>query len=181
MGGFNGGSLIQLGPSLLTLHPGQEQQGVTLLQAWDRGAQVRYQGRVIQLPTPAAQTKIQTHGTLVAGQIGALDVSWRIDTGASDVVISQQMAQRIGAPMQAIAARIEHAQGFSPAWQMPGVNLVLGPWKLPPTRVVVVPGAHPKQPLFGLAGLKHFELHLQHSQLTLTPIPGSGIMPSHPP
>ncbi|MGB0965102.1 MAG: retroviral-like aspartic protease family protein [Litorivicinus sp.] len=177
-GQFNGQALIDLRGQLLKLAPGESQSDVELIRVWPQGAQVRWRGQLLQLPQRPAITQITTDNTLVAGRIRQVDVNWRIDTGASDVVISQQLAMRLGLKLQPLERVFVHAQGHSRAWQTQPIPLDLGPWRLPPRSLVVLPGRFPDHPLFGLSGLLDFTLTLRQGQLTLAPIAGNGIMPA---
>jgi len=119
----------------------------------------------------------QTLGTLVAGQINQQDVIWRIDTGASEVVISQALADQLALVVRPKQGRVAHAQGQVWAGSAWVNDLVLGPWRIPALQVWVLPGDSPHQPLWGLAGLEDLVLTLDGQQMTLEPRVGSGIMP----
>lgn len=178
LGHFNEHSLIQLNQQVLHLVPGQSLSGVELIARRPQGVDIRWQGRRMQLPLAKPPDAIQTRGTEVAGRIGLIDVNWRIDTGSSDLVISQTLADRIGVTPGDQRRLMSHSAGQVSGWVAPAPAIQLGPWLVPVKTVVVLPGDYPTQPLFGLSGLSRMRLQMQGLNLRLQPLAGSGIIPA---
>lgn len=177
LGSFNHQALIQWKGQMLTLGVGEQHQDLHVLEIFEQGVRLMLGDQILQLPKRQPVRSFSTSGTLVAGQINGVDVTWRIDTGASHTVISQDLARRLGLSVGQSTSFMEHAQGrvaVGSAWLE---QLSLGPWAMESRRVWVAPGAYPSQPLWGLDGLKDLHLTLHQGQLILAPSTGGGMIP----
>lgn len=113
---------------------------------------------------------------LVPGEIAGHPVVWLVDTGASEPVLSRQMAIRLGLEIQASTDQVAHSAGISTVARARLRNAVIDQHQLPDLSAIVMPGEHPKQPLMGLSALRYFTLTLDQGQMTLEPVRSSGII-----
>lgn len=101
------------------------------------------------------------------GSIDGRDVTFLLDTGATDVAISESLADALKLP------RIGHAysqtaNGTVPVWITRLDRVRLGPIEMRDVRASVVPSMDESQPvLLGMSFLRHLELVQRDGQLTL--------------
>lgn len=113
---------------------------------------------------------------LVSGEIAGHRVVWLVDTGASEPVLSRQMATRLGLDIQSSTDQVAHSAGISTVARTWLRGTVIDQHHLPDLSAIVMPGNHPKYPLMGLSALRYFTLILDQGQMTLEPARSSGII-----
>ena len=113
---------------------------------------------------------------LVWGEIAGHSVVWLVDTGASEPVLSRQMATRLGLEIRASTDQVAHSAGISTVDRVRLRGTVIDHHHLPDLSAIVMPGNHPKHPLMRLSALRYFTLILDQGQMTLEPARSSGII-----
>lgn len=113
---------------------------------------------------------------LVSGEIAGHHVVWLVDTGASEPVLSRDMATRLGLEIWDSTDQVAHSAGISTVARARLRGTIIDQHHLPDLSAIVMPGSHPKYPLMGLSGLRYFTLILDQGQMTLEPARSSGII-----
>jgi aspartyl protease family protein len=104
-----------------------------------------------------------------AGEINGQGVSGVIDTGASLVVLSVQLAHRLGVDWQAGAsAQVQTASGRSAGRRVRLAQVSLGPLQMRDVEAVVIDSDMPYV-LYGNSFLQGFRLQWSQGRLSLTP------------
>ena len=105
------------------------------------------------------------------GSINGHPVIFLVDTGATDVAISEQLANRLGLEKTG-GAFSRTANGVVAVWQSTLANVKLGVIRMQGVRASVLPDMQPaNQVLLGMSFLKHLELIQKDGSLTLRQLP----------
>lgn len=102
----------------------------------------------------------------VNGLINGFQVTFLIDTGATDVVIPGPLAASMGLPRGA-TSRSQTAGGLVASWNTRLDELRLGNIVLRQVRATVIPGSGMRQALLGMSALKQLELEQKDHWLRL--------------
>ena len=167
------------------MNPGQTQQGVKLLSTQGESAVIEVNGqrqtlRVGEAPVSVGRVAPSTSGPqrivltadgqghfMPPGQINGQAVQFMVDTGASQVILSESDAKRINLKYeQGQKVRVSTANGA-----VVGYQLRLDSVKIGDALVYGVPGIVLPQPmpyvLLGNSFLTHFQMQRSNDQLTL--------------
>ena len=105
------------------------------------------------------------------GSINGHPVVFLVDTGATDVAISEKLANRLGLEKTG-GAFSRTANGVVAVWQSTLANVSLGVIRMQRVRASVLPEMQPaNQVLLGMSFLKHLELVQKDGSLTLRQLP----------
>jgi len=105
---------------------------------------------------------------ITAGSINGLPVSLMVDTGATVVAISEQLARRLGIDYQrAEQDHVRTAAGISTAWPVTLNRVRLGDIELEHVEGVVLPGNQPEIPLLGMSFLKRLNTRTEGQVMIL--------------
>lgn len=105
------------------------------------------------------------------GSINGQPVTFLVDTGATDVAISEQLANRLGLEKTG-GAFSRTANGVVAVWQSTLADVSLGVIRMQHVRASVLPDMQPaNQVLLGMSFLKHLELVQRDGSLTLRQLP----------
>lgn len=102
---------------------------------------------------------------IAQGEINGLPVMFLVDTGATDVAISEKMAREMGLDFGP-RIRIMTAAGPSNAWVTRIERVSLGSLELNNVRATITPGLR-DEALLGMSFLKHFRLRQEGDQLLI--------------
>ncbi len=106
------------------------------------------------------------HHYVATGRINGREVVFLLDTGASDVVVPQQLARKLGlqpgAPSYALTAN-----GTVKVYRTQLQTLDLGVIHLKDVRASINPGMSGDEVLLGMSALRHVEFTQRGTQLTL--------------
>lgn len=104
-----------------------------------------------------------------AGEINGQTVQGVVDTGATLVVLSSQLAQRLGINWQAgQPAEVQTAASVSMGWRIRLAQVALGPLQARDVEAVVIEGNLPYV-LYGNSFLQGFKLQWEQGRLSLAP------------
>ena len=167
------------------LSPGQTHQGVKLLGLQGELATVEINGqrqtlRVGEAPvsvgrgaaptTPAARIVLTADAQghfMPAGQINGRAVQFMVDTGASQVAMSESDARRIGLPFeQGQPVRVSTANGTATGYRVTLSSVRVGEAQVYEVGAIVLPQAMPYI-LLGNSFLTRFQMQRTNDQLTL--------------
>jgi aspartyl protease family protein len=168
------------------LSPGQSHQGVTLLSTQGDSATVSVNGQRQTLrvgdapvsvrrgaaPTSAGPTRIvltadgQGH-FMPTGQINGRAVQFMVDTGASQVVMSESDARRINLKFeQGQPVRVSTANGMATGYRVVLSSVRVGEVQVYEVAAIVLPQAMPYI-LLGNSFLTRFQMQRNNDQMTL--------------
>jgi aspartyl protease family protein len=168
------------------LSPGQSHQGVTLLGTQGESATVEISGQKQTLrvgnapvsvgrgaaPAPAGPARVvltadaQGH-FMPAGQINGRAVQFMVDTGASQVVMSESDARRINLKFeQGQPVRVTTANGMATGYRVVLSSVRVGEVQVYEVAAIVLPQAMPYI-LLGNSFLTRFQMQRTNDQLTL--------------
>lgn len=108
----------------------------------------------------------QQHHYIVTGRINGQTVIFLLDTGASDVVISQQLANKLGLQRGA-RGYAQTANGTVDVYATQLESIVLGPIRLYNVKASINPGMNGDEVLLGMSALKQIEFTQRGNELTL--------------
>jgi len=168
------------------LSPGQSHQGVTLLSTQGESATVSVSGqrqtlRVGEAPVSvgrgaasaavgAARIVLTADGQghfMPAGQINGRAVQFMVDTGASQVVMSESDARRINLKFeQGQPVRVSTANGTATGYRVVLSSVRVGEVQVYEVAAIVLPQAMPYI-LLGNSFLTRFQMQRTNDQLTL--------------
>jgi aspartyl protease family protein len=167
------------------LSPGQSHQGVKLLATQGETATVEVNGqkqtlRVGEAPVSAGRGAASTNGParivltadsqghfMPAGQINGRAVQFMVDTGASQVVMSESDARRINLRYeQGQPVRVSTANGTATGYRVTLSSVRVGDALVYEVAAVVLPQAMPYV-LLGNSFLTRFQMQRTNDQLTL--------------
>jgi len=171
---FPGKAMLSIDGANHLLEAGERTpQGVELVSANAREAQVRVQGEVLTLRpggavsatyvTPKARelrVVRNNHGAYaVSGRINGGAVEFLIDTGASSVAMSEAEARKIGIPFELTGQRIgvATANGLVEAYRVVLETVEIGDIRLRNVEGNVVLGSGPDRVLLGMSFLNRLE------------------------
>ncbi len=103
---------------------------------------------------------------VVPGSIHDPPVVFMLDTGASTVALSQELAHTLKLPLRP-GGRVHTANGVVDAWSTRIDSLTLGPFQVRNIRALVLPNMPGDQVLLGMTVLKRFDMVQQGQTLTL--------------
>jgi aspartyl protease family protein len=168
------------------LSPGQSHQGVTLLSTQGESATVSVDGQRQTLrvgdapvsvgqgaaPVDAGPSRIvltaDTQGHFMpAGQINGRAVQFMVDTGASQVVMSESDARRINLKFeQGQPVRVSTANGTATGYRVVLTSVRVGEVQVYEVAAIVLPQAMPYI-LLGNSFLTRFQMQRNNDQMTL--------------
>ena len=103
---------------------------------------------------------------LLDGQINAQGVTFLLDTGATQVAIPLDIAERIG--LEKIASiQVHTANGMAQGWRTAIQSLQLGDIQLQQVAAIIVPNMDGGQVLLGMSALKQLEFTQRDGSLVL--------------
>ena len=116
---------------------------------------------------PAVQLQRNRYGHYVAnGTINGQPVEFMLDTGATDVSIPANIADRIGLK-RGRRLSYQTANGTISAWQTVADEIQLGPLRIGPVRASINPHVKNDSVLLGMSFLKQLDFKQQGNTLTL--------------
>ncbi|QGG79427.1 TIGR02281 family clan AA aspartic protease [Litorivicinus lipolyticus] len=187
VGQLGDAALVELDGTLHSLQRGEVVADMELLALGEQ-LQLRWQGQLLTLGLAAARapavqkTRLtlenQGGGFQVAGRIDGRAVDWMIDTGATEVVISESLAATLGIQPHPRAAQVNTAAGMVQGRPASLARIQIDQWVLTDVAAIVLPGDYPARPLLGLSALARFKIQLRANKMVLEPIQGSGIIRS---
>lgn len=165
------------------LATGESRQGVTLIGTDGETAVIELGGQRQTLRVGENPVSVAGHGsganprvTLHAGtgghftgtaQFNGVTLPFVIDTGASNVVMSTEQAERIGLDYRSgLRGAVTTANGTVPAWQVHLNSVRLGEVEIFNVAVTVVPAGAPVV-LLGNSFLGRFQMRQENDQLVL--------------
>jgi aspartyl protease family protein len=167
------------------LSPGQSHQGVMLLGTQGESATVEVNGQkqtlqVGEAPVSVGRGAAPTAGAtrivltadarghfLPSGQINGRAVQFMVDTGASQVVMSESDARRINLPFeQGQPVRVSTANGTAMGYRVVLSSVRLGDAQVYGVAAIVLPQSMPYI-LLGNSFLTRFQMQRTNDQLTL--------------
>ena len=107
------------------------------------------------------------------GQINGQAVTFLVDTGATDVAVSERTARALGLEFGPRTA-VMTAAGPAPAWMTRLDRVTIGSISLDDVRATITPGLG-SQALLGMSFLKHFQMRAEGDRLEIAsgpPTPG---------
>lgn len=107
---------------------------------------------------------------LANGSINGIQVTFLVDTGASDVAVPANLAERLGLAPGAHDV-MSTANGNVNVRRTQIENLQLGSIQLRDIRASINPGMGGDEVLLGMSFLRHVEFNQKNGQLTLTQLP----------
>ena len=102
---------------------------------------------------------------LAEGQINGRPVMFLVDTGATDVAVSEKLARKMGLDFGP-RIQVMTAAGPAGAWVTRLERVQLGSLELSDVRATITPGLS-DQALLGMSFLKHFSLRQEGDQLQI--------------
>ncbi len=162
---------------------GETKLGATLLSANAEQARVRYQGQTYRLGLTRgmrASYAASKHNRVavkpdfygqyrVQGSINASGVEFLVDTGASVVALSSQLAERLGINYRAgRLGRVSTAQGETPSYFVELPEVSVGDITVRNVRTAVIDGAYPRDVLLGMSFLSNVQMREDSGVLMLT-------------
>ena len=111
------------------------------------------------------QSNIQGH-FVADGRINGETVTFLLDTGATDVAVPAEQAERLGLPRGA-PVMLQTANGQATGYRTVLDSLALGDILLHDVRAIVVPGFGGDQVLLGMSALKQLEFTQRAGTLVL--------------
>ncbi len=109
---------------------------------------------------------------IAQGEINGQPIMFLVDTGATDVAVSENMARKMGLDFGP-RIRIMTAAGPSNAWVTRLRTVRLGSLELNNVRATITPGLR-DEALLGMSFLKHFDLRQQGDQLLIERVAQNG-------
>jgi aspartyl protease family protein len=192
MGLFKNTAIVEVNGVARTLKKGKTSpEGITLISADARKAEVEYQGKRMILtmgssgamglnnhsqPLPAAQPSSalslirEPNGMFhVRGTINNMAVTFLVDTGASTVAMNHHTAQRIGIPYRATGKPISvtTASGVVQAYSVRLASVRVGNLELKNVEAAVIEGEQPHQVLLGNSFLGKFKVEQDGDTLVI--------------
>ncbi|MBT8040363.1 MAG: TIGR02281 family clan AA aspartic protease [Gammaproteobacteria bacterium] len=101
----------------------------------------------------------------VPGEINGYAVSFLVDTGATDVAVSERLAREIGLDFGP-RTMVMTAAGPAPAWRARLDRVTAGALQRDNVRATITPGLG-NQVLLGMSFLRHFEIRQQGERLLI--------------
>ena len=106
------------------------------------------------------------HHYVAKGKVNGKPVVFMLDTGATDVAIPLNMANRLGL-IKGAQGRAMTANGVVQIWKSNIAALELGPIKLFDVRASINPGMSGNEILLGMSALKQLEFTQRGNELTI--------------
>lgn len=170
---FSDKALIQVGDQQKVLSKGETFQGITLQSATARGAVVVINGEIQKLKLnrtirrkfkqrELAHSRIykDEQGMYFAsGKINDKPVRFVVDTGATYVTLSSQLARKIGVDYRRGSEGYANtASATIPVWQVVLDSVSVGDIRVANVMATVIEGSRPSAVLLGNSFLQHTEL-----------------------
>ncbi len=170
---FTDKALLQIGGEQKLLSKGETYKGVTLESASGRGAVVsidgqsqalglnqRIQGSYKKPKQYAKKIYPDRQGMYyVDGKINGQPTRFLVDTGATFVTLSGQLAGQIGIDFKkGKKAYANTAASTIPVWRVTLDSVNVGGIKVPNVQAIVIEGSNPRQVLLGNSFLRYTEL-----------------------
>ena len=106
------------------------------------------------------------HGYVSPGRINGRDVIFLLDTGATDVVLSKELADELKLPF-GLQGMAYTANGTVRIWDTQVEVLELGPIRLENINASINPSMDGNEVLLGMSALRHLEITQRDNQLTI--------------
>ncbi len=103
---------------------------------------------------------------VTTGTINNQSVEFLLDTGATEVIIPQSIADRLGL-QSGYESQVVTANGLVNVYATEIFHLSIGPINLTNISAMISPSMHTNDILLGMSALKYIEFSQQGSQLTL--------------
>ncbi len=106
-------------------------------------------------------------GYWAEGRINGKDVTFLIDTGASDVVINKEQARALKIKRGNKEIRVSTATKTETAYQVTLDTVSVGYIELQNIPAIITKHKYPPYPLLGMSFLRHVEINQKNGQMTL--------------
>ena len=104
---------------------------------------------------------------IAPGKINGVEVTYLLDTGATFVAVSSELAQKAGL-RQGLPSQSQTANGVVRSWLTEIDRLELGPITMRNVRATILPNMPGRDVLLGMSFLKHLRLEQQGDQLAIS-------------
>jgi len=105
---------------------------------------------------------------VTSGTVNGVKVEFLLDTGASDVAIPAELADRLGL-QRGTPVQYQTANGTVTAWRTLIDSVAIGPMVVRDVAASINPGMHDMEILLGMSVLKHVEFTQRGDTLILRP------------
>lgn len=102
----------------------------------------------------------------VPGRVNGIDVDLLLDTGATDLAVPEEVAQKAGLPKLAEVSS-STANGITRGWLSEVDELWVGNLRIRHVRATILPNMAGDEALLGMNVLRHFELTQKNGQLSI--------------
>lgn len=165
------------------LRAGQEKHGVKLLSADASKARISFQGDIYNLNLSSrirgnyrkveqAQVSVnadQLGQFYVRGAVNQNYVNFLVDTGASVIAISSQMAEQMGIDYRkGQPGTVQTAQGVTESFFVSLDEVTVGSIKVQNVQAAVISGSYPSEILLGMSFLRNVKMQENNGVLMLT-------------
>ncbi|MET0090263.1 MAG: retropepsin-like aspartic protease [Candidatus Thiodiazotropha sp.] len=104
---------------------------------------------------------------LAPGRINGVDVNFLVDTGATFVALSSDLADRAGLK-RGVRSQAQTASGVVTSWLTVIGDLQLGSLRMHDVRAAIIPEMPDRQVLLGMSFLKHLRLEQHQDELIIS-------------
>jgi aspartyl protease family protein len=183
VGLMQGMAILEVEGKRVTLKVGQTRSGVTLIESDSRQALIKYQGKqeVLLLGASIVSSYTQAKRGVVrlgrgenghyftSARINGHKVKMLVDTGASHIALSGQMAKRMGINYASgQKGKSSTAGGIVTSYTLKLDQVQVGSIKRYSVLASVIEGAYPSTPLLGMSFLNQIKMHEDQRMLILT-------------
>ena len=109
----------------------------------------------------------KNHQYITTGTINSIDATLIIDTGATNVVVAEELAIKAGLT-KGRRAKAMTANGLVTVYQTTIDKLAIGPLTIINAKADINPSMKGKEVLLGMSALKEMEIHQSNGHLTIT-------------
>ena len=102
-----------------------------------------------------------------SGKVNGKPANFLVDTGANSVVVSSQLASKVGMPTGR-QVRVETASGYTFAWRSQIERIDIGSIRLNKVAALINPEMPSDQVLLGMTALQHINFSQEDDKLVLT-------------
>lgn len=102
-----------------------------------------------------------------SGKVNGKPATFLVDTGASSVVVSSQLAATIGMPLGQ-QVQVETASGYTLAWHSQLESIDIGSIHLKKIQALINPEMPSDRVLLGMTALQHIDFRQEDNKLLLT-------------
>jgi aspartyl protease family protein len=183
VGLMQGMAILEVEGKRVTLKVGQTRSGVTLIESDSRQALIKYQGKqeVLLLGASIVSSYTQAKRGVVrlgrgenghyftSARINGHKVKMLVDTGASHIALSGQMAKRMGINYASgQKGKSSTAGGIVTSYTLKLDQVQVGSIKRYSVLASVIEGVYPSTPLLGMSFLNQIKIHEDQRMLILT-------------